>query len=88
MTGAVWEAGVVSPEGIVPEPEADRGGRSRGRRPPRGPLVVGRGSGEVQGWCWVEGELAVAIYSRPEAVAKNGITPASDYSEAVIGQVV
>ena len=36
----------------------------------------------------VEGELGVAIYSRPEAVAKNGITPASDYSEAVIGQVV
>ena len=34
--GKVWEAGVVSPEGIVPEPKADRGGRSRGRRPPRG----------------------------------------------------
>ena len=32
----------------------------------------------------VEGELGVAIYSRPEAVAENGITPASNYGEAVV----
>ena len=75
-------------ERILQDPEAGRGGRSRGRRPPRGPLVVGRGSGEVQGWCWVEGELAVAIYSRPEVVAENGITPAGDYGEAVVGMEV
>ena len=51
-------------------------------------LVARRGSGEVEGWCLVEGEIGVAIYSRPEAVAKNGITPASDYGEAVVGQAV
>lgn len=48
-------------------------------------LAAGRDSGEVEGWCWVEGELGASIYSRPEAVAENGITPASDYSEAVVG---
>ena len=51
-------------------------------------LGLWRGSGEVEGWCLVEGEIGVAIYSRPEAVAKNGITPASDYGEAVVGQAV
>ena len=45
----------------------------------------GRGSGEVEGWCWVEGEHGASFYSRPEAVAGNGITPASDYGEAVVG---
>ena len=35
--------------------------------------------------CWVEDELGVAIYIRPEAVAENGITPTSDYDEAVVG---
>ena len=33
----------------------------------------------------VEIELGVAIYSRPEAVAENRITPAGDYGEAVVG---
>ena len=33
----------------------------------------------------LEDELGVAIYIRPEAVAENGITPASDYGEAVLG---
>ena len=37
--------------------------------------------------CRVEGELGAAIYSRPEAVAANGISPASDYGEAVAEQV-
>ena len=35
-----------------------------------------RGSGEVVGVVLVEGELGVAIYSRPVAVPANGITPA------------
>ena len=48
-------------------------------------LVARRGSGEVEEWCWVEGELGASIYSRPEAVALNGITPASDYGKAVVG---
>ena len=48
-------------------------------------LVARRGSGEVEEWCWVEGELGASIYSRPEAVAENGVPPASDYSEAVVG---
>ena len=50
-------------------------------------LVAGRGSGEVEGWCLVEGKLGVAIYSRPEAVAENWITSTSDYDETVVGQV-
>ena len=48
-------------------------------------LAAGRGSGEVEGWCWVEGELGASIYSRPEAVAENGVTLASDCGEAVVG---
>ena len=48
-------------------------------------LAAGRGSGEVEGWCCIEGELGASIYSRPEAVAENRITPASDYGEAVVG---
>ena len=72
-------------ERILPEPEADRGGRSRGRRPPRGPPSGWARFCEVEEWCWVEGELWASTYSRPEAVAENGITPASDYSEAVVG---
>ena len=74
-----------SPERIVPEPEADWGSRSRGRRLSRGLLVsVARFKGE-EGRCWVADELGVAIYSRPEAVAENGITPAGDYGEAGVG---
>ena len=37
VADAVWEAEVSSTEWIVPEPDADWGGRSRGRIPPRGP---------------------------------------------------
>ena len=48
-------------------------------------LVAGRGSREVEEWCWVEGELRASIYSRPEAVAENEITPARDYGKAVVG---
>ena len=33
----IWAAGTASPERIMVEAEADRGGRSWGRRPPRGP---------------------------------------------------
>ena len=36
--------------------------------------------------CRVEGELGAAIYSRPEAVAANGIIPAGDYGKAVVEQ--
>ena len=38
--------------------------------------------------CGVECELEGAIYSRPEEVAANGITPAGDYGEAVAEQAV
>ena len=34
------------------------------------------GSGEVEVWRWVENELGGSFYSRSEAVAENGITPA------------
>ena len=36
--------------------------------------------------CGGERELSGAIYSRPEAVAVNGISPASDYGGPVVGQ--
>ena len=36
-TDEVWVAGMASPEWIELVAEADRGGRSWGRRPPRGP---------------------------------------------------
>ena len=47
-------------------------------------MSVARFCGE-EGRCWVENELGASIYSRPEVVAENGITPASDYGEAVVG---
>ena len=37
VTDGVWAPETASPERIVVEAEADRGGRSWGRRPPRGP---------------------------------------------------
>ena len=51
-------------------------------------LVARRGSGEVEVWCIVEGELEGSFYSRSEAVAMNGITPAGDYGEAGVWQEV
>ena len=45
VTDGVWAPEMASPERIVVEAEADRGGRSWGRRPPRGPS-----SGLA--WCW------------------------------------
>ena len=36
--------------------------------------------------CGGERELRGAIYSRPKAVAADGISPASDYGGAVVGQ--
>ena len=41
----IWAPGTASPERIEVEAEVDRGGRSWGRRPPRGPP-----SGLA--WCW------------------------------------
>ena len=40
VTDGVWAPEMASPERIVVEAEADRGGRSWGRRPPRGPHSV------------------------------------------------
>ena len=37
VTNGVWAPEAASPERIVVEAEADRGSRSWGRRPPRGP---------------------------------------------------
>ena len=48
-------------------------------------LAAGRNSSEVEGWCWVEGELGSSIYRRTKAVVENGITPVSDYDEVVVG---
>ena len=62
----------ASPERIVVESEAERGGRSRGRRAPRGSPSGWAGSSEVVESCGGESRLGGTIYSRPESVAVNG----------------
>ena len=62
----------ASPERIEVEAEAERGGRSRGRRAPRGSPSGWAGSSEVVESCVGESKLGGAIYSRPESVAVNG----------------
>ena len=62
----------ASPERIKVEYEAERGGRSRGRRAPRGSPSGWAGSSEVVVSCGGESRLGGAIYSRPESVAVNG----------------
>ena len=71
-TGESRAAEEFSPERMMPEPKADGGGWSRGRRAPRALLVAGRGL--VRWWSRAGGEsrLGGAIYSRPESVAVNG----------------
>ena len=85
-TGKTRAVEKLSPERKLPEPEANRGGRSWGRRTPRGLSSGWAWSGEVEERRRVEGELGAAIYSRPEAVAANGIILAGDYGEAVAEQ--
>ena len=51
-------------------------------------LVAGHSTGEVEGWCWIENELEATFYRRSKAVAENEVSPASNYGEAVVGQVV
>ena len=52
ITGKLWEEGRLGPERIELGPEADRGGRTRGRRPSRDPLMSLAGFwGEVER-CW------------------------------------
>ena len=41
-----------------------------------------------EGRCWVDNELGASIYSRPEVVAKNGVTPTSDYGEVEVGREI
>jgi len=61
------------------EAEAERGGRSRGRRAPRGsPSGWARSSG-VEEVCRGREQARGAIYSRPEAVAENGVLRRGDY---------
>ena len=62
----------ASPERIKVEDEAERGGRSRGRRAPRGSSSGQAGSSEMVELCGAESRLGGAIYSRPESVATNG----------------
>ena len=45
-----------------------------------------RGSGEVEVWRWVENELGGSFYSRSEAVAVNGITPAMITARQWVGR--
>ena len=63
----------ASPERIEVEAEAERGGRSRGRRAPRGsPSGWARSSG-VEEVCRGREQARGAIYSRPESVAEKGV---------------
>jgi len=50
--------------------------------------VAWRGSCGVERWCVFEFELGTSFYRRSEEVAVNGITPASNYGEAEVGQEV
>ena len=47
-----------------------------------------QGLGGVQRWCGFELKLRASIYRRIEGVAVNGESPASDYGEVVVEQVV
>ena len=62
----------ASPERIEMEAEAERGGRSQGRRAPRGSPSGWAGFSDVVESCGGESGLGGAIYSRPESVAVNG----------------
>ena len=69
-------------ERIELDPVAGRGGRSWGRRLPRG-----SSSGSAwYWWCGFEFKLRTSFYRRSEGVAMNGIAPASNYGEAEVGQ--
>ena len=50
--------------------------------------VARRALGGVQRWCGFELKLGASIYRRIEGVAVNGESPASDYGEVVVEQVV
>ena len=76
----------ASPERIEVEAEAERGGRSRGRRAPRGsPSGWARSSG-VEEVCRGREQARGAIYSRPEAVAENGVLRRVDYGGAAVAR--
>ena len=83
-----WAAEEFSPERTLLEPEADGVGRSWGRRALRGYSRGWARSREMVEVCGLKNELGGALYSRPEAVAVNGISPASDYGDAVAGRRV
>ena len=54
-----------------------------------GALPVARqGLGGVQRWCGFELKLGASIYRRIEGVAVNGVSPASNYGDAVDWQEV
>ena len=46
------------------------------------------GLGGVQRWWGFESKLGASIYRRSKGVVVNGVAPASDYGEAVVGQGV
>jgi len=48
--------------------------------------VAWHGTCEVEGWGVFEFALGTSFYRRSEEVAMNGITPASNYGEAEVGQ--
>ena len=74
----------ASPERIEVEAEAERGGRSRGRRAPRGSPSGWAGFSGVEEVCRGREQARGAIYSRPEAVAENGVLRRGDYGGAVV----
>ena len=68
--------------------EADRGGRSWGRRPPRVLLV---GLAELWGEekvCWSEWRSGVLFIAGIREVPENGEIPASDYGGAESQQMI
>ena len=68
--------------------EAERSGRSRGRRAPRGSFSGCAGSNEVEEVCRGREQARGAIYSRAEAVAENGVLRRGDYGGAAVAHKV
>ena len=68
--------------------EAERSGRSQGRRAPRGSFSGCAGSYEVEEVCQGRERARGAIYSRPEVVAENEVLRRVDYGGVAVAREV
>ena len=63
-----------SPERMMPEPEVDGGGRSRGGKAPRGSFSGRAGSGVVVESCGGERKLGVLYIAAPRRLPRTGFS--------------